>query len=476
MWIIADYLGLSGASLSESPLRIAGMRLLTESLESYSPELVYVGAASDIFSDKSLVESCVLLNGKNIVIVPGKNTEELSNDLFACFEYYAQWEQSLEMATRERNALQAFIDVSENVFCGPMTIIDHDGFMLAHSKIDNKSPAWFKELVAEKFVPPNIFPATVFTADGRILPDWNEIPEIYIKEGEPRRIGVHIKAPDSSKLAFCVRENKKIFAKAHCQLAEILCRFITRLATEREYKPLSGFDMFFTDLLDGKYHDENGMVVKPLPHIEMGLSAPWVLMVAPGAPFQGSVVRQKRLLSEIKTFPFSKRAIIFNNNIVIAIDRDYEGQAQKGIGEHAGQYSSIGISTPFSKMEDAYSRYHQCMIAISTGKKPVVHAAEIAFAWLLGKTTRVNAKPLFRHPALEILREKDSNSATELYETLQQYLLHERNNNETAKALEIHRNTLSYRLLQIEELTALHLDNAEERHFALLSFLLEKER
>jgi hypothetical protein len=450
-----------------------GMRLLTESLASYSPELVYVGPASDIFSDTHLAESCVLLNEKNMIIVPGKNAEELSNDLLACFEYYAQWEQSLERATRERNVLQAFIDASENVFGGPMSIIDHDGAMLAHSKINNKSPGWFKELVATKFIPMNTFNANVTTSDGRILPDWNEIPEIYVKEKKIRRIGVHIKAPDSSKLALCIEEDKKVFTQGHCQLAEILCRFIMRVATEREYKPLGSFDMFFTDLLNGEYHAENGMVSRPLPHIEMGLSVPWVLLVVKGVPFQGGLVRQKRLLSEIKAFPFSKRAVIFNHDIVIAIDKAHEEQMLRGIGKHTAQRFPAGISMPFSKMEDAYSRYHQCMIAIGMGKKSFVHAAEIAFPYLLGEVKRANAQPFFLHPALEILREKDNSSATELYETLRQYLVHERNNNETAQALKIHRNTLAYRLLQIAELTEIDTDNPEERYFALLSFLLE---
>ena len=162
MRIIADYLGLPDVSLSGSPLGITGMRLLTESLASYSPELVYVGSASDIFPGESLAGSCILLNEKNMIIVPGKNAGELSNDLFSCFEYYTQWEQSLERATRERNVLQAFIDASENIFGGPMSIIDHDGAMLAHSKIDDKSPEWFKELVTTKFMPLNIFTANSF--------------------------------------------------------------------------------------------------------------------------------------------------------------------------------------------------------------------------------------------------------------------------------------------------------------------------
>jgi hypothetical protein len=408
-----------------------------------------------------------------MMIVPGKNAGELSNDLFACFEYYTQWEQALERAMWERNALQAFIDASEKVFGGPMSVIDHDGAMLAHSKIDDKSPGWFKELVETKFIPVDIFSASVVTSDGRTLPDWNETPEIYVKEGKIRRIGVHIKIPDSSKLALCIEEDKKTFTKGHCQLAEILCRYIMRVATEREYKPLGSFDMFFTGLLNGEYHDEDGLISKPLPRVEMGLPVPWILIAVRGISFQSGLVRQKRLLSEIKAFPFSKRGIIFNNDIVVAVDRKHEEQLLRGIGRHAGQYFSVGVSMPFSKIEDAYSRYHQCMAAISMGKKPVVHAEEIAFSCLLGGTKKANAKPFFRHPALEILSGKNGRPATELYETLRQYVFHERNNIETAEALKIHRNTLSYRLLQIEELTGLDLNNPEERHFVLLSFLLE---
>jgi hypothetical protein len=320
----------------------------------------------------------------------------------------------------------------------------------------------------------NVYNTTVITADGRTLPDWNEIPEIYIKEEKHRRIGVHIDISDGTMLALCIEEDKKIFTKGYCQLAEILCRFITHAATEPEYKPLGSFDIFFTELLNGEYHAENGVILKPLPRIEMGLNIPWVLTAVRSISLRSFLFRQKRLLSEIKTLPFSKRAVIFKGDIIIAVCQNDIEQMLRRIKRPVEQQSySIGISMAFSAMEDVYSRYHQCMAAISAGGKPVNYAAEIAFSYLLGETGKANAKPLFRHPALEILRQKGE-SAAELYETLRQYLFHERGGKETAKALAIHRNTLSYRLLQIEELTNIDLDNTDERHFALLSFLLEK--
>jgi sugar diacid utilization regulator len=227
--------------------------------------------------------------------------------------------------------------------------------------------------------------------------------------------------------------------------------------------------------LNGEYHNEEGALVVSLPRIEMGFNIPWVLIAIRSVSVQLDVIRQKRLLNEIKTFPIIKRSILFRDDIIIAVSRNSLEQTLREIKKYIKpQYYSIGISLPFSKIEDAYSRYHQCMAAINTGKKPVNYAEEIAFSYLLAETKKANAGPFFRHPALEILRKKDSKSATELYKTLREYLFHERNNNETAKTLKIHRNTLSYRLLQIEELTALRLDDIEERHFVLLSFLLDK--
>jgi hypothetical protein len=474
MRIIADYLGLRNAVLPECPPQITGMRILTESLAKYSPELVYIGNASEIFYDENLSKSCVLLNGENIIIVSNKNTEEISNELFSCFEYFSQWEQSLEKAMKEKNVLQAFINASEDIFGGPMSIIDQDATVLAHSRIDGNSPSWHRELAETKKLPLDVINSSVVTSDGKIVASWGETPTIYIKEKQFRRIGVHINVPNSSMLSLCIEENKKIFTHGFCQLAEILCRFIMRTVTEREYKPLGSLDIFFTDLLNGEYHNKESTFTVSLPQIEMGFSIPWTLITIHGLSVQSDLIRQKRLLNEIKTIPISKRSILFKNDIIIALNRNSLEQMLCEIKKYIKpKYYSIGVSMPFSKMEDAYSRYHQCMASISTGKKPVNYAEKIAFSYLLAETRKANADPLFRHPALEILREKDT--AAGLYETLRQYLFHERNNAETARVLKIHRNTLSYRLLQIEELTAINLDDAEERHFALLSFLLERE-
>ncbi len=78
------------------------------------------------------------------------------------------------------------------------------------------------------------------------------------------------------------------------------------------------------------------------------------------------------------------------------------------------------------------------------------------------------------HRALWALREDDLFSHGDQLHTLYAYLRHGRNLVQTAKALDIHRNTLVYRLKKIQESTALDLADADIRFDLLLGFEIMK--
>jgi DNA-binding PucR family transcriptional regulator len=137
------------------------------------------------------------------------------------------------------------------------------------------------------------------------------------------------------------------------------------------------------------------------------------------------------------------------------------------------KYYAIGISIQFMNLADLQSRYQQTIIAIEEGKTGIYDASLIAYKNLLKNAKEANREAAFLHPALQILKQYDTSHNTELFKTLFEYLCHERNKIETAKVLYLHRNSLSYRLNQIEELTGTNFNKSDERHFALFSFLLE---
>lgn len=82
--------------------------------------------------------------------------------------------------------------------------------------------------------------------------------------------------------------------------------------------------------------------------------------------------------------------------------------------------------------------------------------------------------PTVLHPALHLLREYDAQHSTEFYETLYLYLKNERSIANTARAMNLPRNTLLYRLKRLDELTGENLDDDMERLHLLLSFEMEK--
>lgn len=73
---------------------------------------------------------------------------------------------------------------------------------------------------------------------------------------------------------------------------------------------------------------------------------------------------------------------------------------------------------------------------------------------------------------IKILEKYDAENDTELYKTLKVYLQHDRNITHTSEELFIHRSTLSYRLIRIQEITGLDLEDFYTRLYLCISFHL----
>lgn len=81
----------------------------------------------------------------------------------------------------------------------------------------------------------------------------------------------------------------------------------------------------------------------------------------------------------------------------------------------------------------------------------------------------------FIHPTIMILADYDKEHHLDLINTLLAYLEHLNHPNEAAKHLNIHRNTLFYRINKAKELTGITLDNGIEISQLLFSIYLYLE-
>ena len=131
------------------------------------------------------------------------------------------------------------------------------------------------------------------------------------------------------------------------------------------------------------------------------------------------------------------------------------------------------LSLPFDDLRLLHTRYVQARFALERcGDVPGVYRGEdFALAYLSAQP--FNRQQALAHPLLASLRAHDGQKGSALYETLYQYLIHERSLQKGAAALHVHKNTYAYRLERIRELWDVDLDDPATRLYLMISYVME---
>jgi hypothetical protein len=139
---------------------------------------------------------------------------------------------------------------------------------------------------------------------------------------------------------------------------------------------------------------------------------------------------------------------------------------------------SIGLSWPFTDILEFKRHFNQTVTSIKLAQRfgqtnQVFDYSDFYYYDLLYNYTGKIPLKYYCHPALKVLREYDKANNTELYITLRSYLECEKNLHATSEALFIHRNTLSYRINRITQLTGLNLKSVKIVYSLMDSFRIE---
>lgn len=134
--------------------------------------------------------------------------------------------------------------------------------------------------------------------------------------------------------------------------------------------------------------------------------------------------------------------------------------------EQIKNVKEVGISSVFRALPDfpEYLEYAKmaCEMATKLGENGVIHQYDkYQFFHILSSCRDEKLLRAYVHPAFDVLREYDLANDTALLKTLQAYVENGMNTKETASALYLHRNTLTYRLNKIRELTDLDFEDLD---------------
>ena len=140
----------------------------------------------------------------------------------------------------------------------------------------------------------------------------------------------------------------------------------------------------------------------------------------------------------------------------------------------AGSNVHIGISYPFQNLMHLPQYLEQAMIALDNAQSrgiPISYCSDCAISYIksvMQKDQNTNME----HPVLRQIRRYDARHGTFFFDTLKNYIIEERSIQRTAAALNIHKNTLLYRLRRLQELFPMDLDDSDERLRIMLSLML----
>lgn len=174
-----------------------------------------------------------------------------------------------------------------------------------------------------------------------------------------------------------------------------------------------------------------------------------------------------RLKDILRQNVFHHYCIAIDDCIILLLEKDKLTKTEynhtiKKIEYICKQYNLIaGISYEFEKDIFVYNAYQQASSCLDMNKENqyVYNFEDLAVSNLVNHCLKQYSKEFYCHPIIQIVKDYDNEYDTKYFETLRCYLNNLGNMKETSEQLNVHYNTMKYRILMIEKIIDRDLRN-----------------
>lgn len=259
---------------------------------------------------------------------------------------------------------------------------------------------------------------------------------------------------------------------------ELLSRFTNIVAVEMEkndfYKDNRGvmYNYFLGDLISGKVQSKKAIVQRA--NILNWKMYDWfrIIVIVDGKS-ELSESSMRSIASNIRNNIPDCRWTIYQKNLIVFVSRpkneislEFEKEALRLLLKNSAIYA--GVSAPFDDLTETSHYYKQAVRAVDVGvfakKGEHLFFYPDIVPYYAASLILKRAEPRdFCPDEIEAIQKYDAENNSELLLTLERYLYFVDDPVSAAKSLNIHRNTLLYRINKIKELTGLDLSNGDER-------------
>lgn len=477
----------------KTPAYMQTHKTLVSNQQDFSPNCIYVGNSSalslhlDIKTNINLILikdspiPDIYIKNENVnltVLEKSIHPSEVLNMIADIMIDEASIISSMRLlldALYENKGLQYLIDVAFEVFGNPIFVNDTAYKILAMSyKVTFDNETLEEEKTSGYIHGKNI---TDMKSDGIFKKLMGNDNPFYFKRDD-EKYGWMFKTIKIQNIEIGVVALAEVFRPFRKYDYELLERFSKLIAIELEkidfYKSNKGvmYNYFLADLISNKIHNRE-IIYNRLSYLDWKLSSHFQIIFVADLDNMYLEYKSERIANEIHQIIRDCHWTVYQKNLIILLNRSNKQLLSSTEYERLFNFLksnrlSAGLSCIYTDIAETAKHYFQALRSVELGvhihhKSDIYNYSDYVISYIgesLSKTHDLNE---FCPPSITILQEYDKNHNADLIDTLSMFLNYPENPVLVSKLLNIHRNTLAYRINKIKELCDVDLSNGYER-------------
>lgn len=432
-------------------------------------------------------DSFILSYDSDSIIIRNSKMEKIINTLSNIFEYYNSWERSLYDILADDLPLQNLLEVAHSVFKRPMFIKGDSSWVYAITfGYDTETHPYWAQLERsyhKKFA--DFDPIKIVSTDPEFQSIFkNRIPTIQqspLYKGPVLETNIWI---DEKRICeILVLEHGKPFSQSDIHVLQTFCAIVEKYILKHKdtFFEYQGLSFFFMNLLSGNEYTPAAFKLARQMSGWPESDQLAVVALRPKHPKETpliGVIRDTLIdcISDCKVLQHEDVMVCLAN---VNLNKGY-GNLIKKMADVIPVYASYwGISYEFYDFADFKKYYKQALESLEYAIEENVSFRsmyQISYKCMINKLTLDHDLDGYIHPLISLLRKHDLNENTEYVKTLFAYMICGQNFTDASAMLKLHRNTLIYRINNIQKMSEIDLNDLETKKLLLLSlFILEKE-
>jgi hypothetical protein len=484
MWMLFDELERYNAegAIRDGAQTIDGFRIFSDD-DSVSRDYVYIGRCGDFFGSDS--GSVILAYGHDYILVKNVNLIDIFNCVIGVFDKYRTWGERINAALHHAEPFQAVIDVAHEIIGSPMFFGQKNMRILAITR------QYTSEQVFEEWDDMKHYAVIPLRLIKRLAP--YDLPAKYPDEFDPAVIPAIEGSAEARAYRYAIRTacylNGKIWghlfifykndrvANSLLQLLRYIVKIFEKLLHIKHKNDME-YNHFLqlANLLDGATITNDDISKLYYMFNWNETTSLVVYKIIPSTQAFDKMLFDSVCSNLAERFP---NAVVFPHADTIVLVASQFQVEEQTLKSTINQFISLGSfqcgrSLPFCGIENLATYYEQAQYAIvkdADGHHGIHFFEDNAYTCLAKAFNTHLGWRRWVLPSLIGLMDMDASQGTEYFKTLYCLLQNKSHYGNTAKALFIHRNTLTYRLSRIESLLGVDLQN--EHTVAYLRFCYE---